>query len=272
MCSIPSQARWCLTGTPVQNSLDDLGALIKFLRMPIFNETATFRKHATKLHYSKGATNGEFRNLQLILSSICLRRNKTVLPNQEHTKFETVQPAFTEKERRGYRGLELACRRAITIGSKSLGDGKTHQMVMEALLRLRMFCNNGLVDPESTVLPALKPSAHPDEMLSLLQQSSEALCAYCSVDILTIGSSSDPSSSCLTQCGRVVCGECYRDQYCSSHRKGELFVCPLCHAEHDADSLKDGDTATQGASEKQWPSKIEAVVKNIQTHYFGSKW
>jgi len=241
--------------------------------MPLFSETATFRKYVTKLHYSKDGTNGEFRNMQLILSSICLRRNKTVLPNQEHTKFETITPVFTAQERREYRGLELACKRAITIGSRGLGDGKTHHMVMEALFRLRIFCNNGpLADPGSTTFSALKPSAHPDEMLSLLQQSSEALCTYCSVDILSIGGSADTNSGCLTQCGRAVCGECYEDPYCSGHCKGEPFVCPLCHTEHEVDSLKGSESVAQGASEKQWPSKIAAVVQNVQAHYLGNKW
>jgi hypothetical protein len=238
--------------------------------MPIFSDTATFRKYAAKVDYSASAMHPEFKNLQLILSTICLRRNKTVLPNQEHD-FQTIKPVFTAQERRDYRGLELACRRAIAIGTKGLGDEKAHQMVMEALLRLRMFCNNGLAG--ATVFSALKPSRQPDETLSIFQQSGEAICAHCSVDILSIGNaSSDTDSGRLTQCGRLLCGECYVDPYRSSYREDNPFTCPLCHEDHDVDSLAGGGLAPQNAGEKKCTSKITAIVQNVQTHYLTSKW
>lgn len=159
--NIHSHIRWCITGTPIQNSLDDLGSLIRFFGMPLFKEPATFRKYVTKVRYHQGSTKGDFENLRLILSAICLRRNRTILPNQEHLT-EVRRPAFTSQERQQYRSLELACKRAITIGNKGHGGDKSHHKVMEALLRLRMFCNNGLGNSDPSKFAALGSSSRPD--------------------------------------------------------------------------------------------------------------
>ncbi|KAF2191078.1 hypothetical protein K469DRAFT_746516 [Zopfia rhizophila CBS 207.26] len=41
-CAIDSRYRWCLTGTPIHNSLDDYGALLSFIRVPPFTEKTMF--------------------------------------------------------------------------------------------------------------------------------------------------------------------------------------------------------------------------------------
>jgi len=145
-------------------------------------------------------------------------------------------------------------------------------MVMESLLRLRMFCNNGPVEAASrSQFSALQPSAHPDETLSFLQQSGEAICAFCSVDIFSIGTSPGSDIGSLTPCGRLVCGECIL-QYNSRETQGKPFVCSLCDAEHSVVNVYEDDLSSQEPSKKHWPSKIVAVVQDVQTHYLRSKW
>lgn len=81
MNSLSSHIRWCMTGTPVQNGVGDIGSLVRFLRVPVMGDVANFWEHIldkTKLT-SLESSSHDFDNLRLLLSSICLRRNTSVL-------------------------------------------------------------------------------------------------------------------------------------------------------------------------------------------------
>lgn len=231
-----------------------------------------------KVRRTRGSTNGYFENLRLLLSAICLRRNRRVMPMQEQHLTENHRLAFEPLEQQQYQALAHACKRAILIGNK--GDSinsKAHTAVMQALLRLRIFCNNGETNrvlPSSDVANVPSPR-HSDEHLSRLHQSGEAACADCSVDILTIGSLSDPTSGYLTQCGRLVCDECKQQLKTELSRDlGHVYTCKFCNLAH-SEASEDGDNMNQGQSaqgDSQFPSKIRCLIDDIQTHYQGSKW
>lgn len=42
-CALEGKNRWCLTGTPMQNNVDELYSLINFLRIKPLNDWQTFR-------------------------------------------------------------------------------------------------------------------------------------------------------------------------------------------------------------------------------------
>src|SRR5271155_427610 len=94
--------RWCLTGTPIQNTLDDLGSLVSFLRVPILDQAAQFRRHITRrTQLTKGSQQPNFDNLRLLLGSICLRRNRSILPLPQPVDCP-YEVEFSPDERRAY--------------------------------------------------------------------------------------------------------------------------------------------------------------------------
>jgi SNF2 family DNA or RNA helicase len=72
--ALESERRWCLTGTPVQNSLQDLYFLIKFLRVPIFTESKWWNSLVTEPFMSKD--NAAMMRLYDIVQPIMMRRLK----------------------------------------------------------------------------------------------------------------------------------------------------------------------------------------------------
>jgi SWI/SNF-related matrix-associated actin-dependent regulator of chromatin subfamily A3 len=263
---IPTYIRWCLSGTPIQNTLADLGALVAFLGVPILKEPATFRKYIDDSSHSlKVNSQSDFKNLRLLLGSICLRRSKTILP-LFGLKMEERRPEFSTQEREEYRQLELKCRRAIDLAVSGHNTKETHQSVIEALLRLRLFCNNGSTEESD------KPSSFSrdtDEALSMLQQSGEAVCKYCSCDVLSMGGSDGPELVHLTKCCRLVCGEC-RIQYQHDLKNAQASgknSCPFCSDEHGVNNLlpkEMGDRTTTTAARKVYPSKLMALLEDVQ--------
>lgn len=77
-CLLKAQHRWALTGTPMQNSVEELYSLIHFLRIRPFNDYALFSKDIGKPLTRKNQADIDraTTKLQALLTAIMLRRTK----------------------------------------------------------------------------------------------------------------------------------------------------------------------------------------------------
>ncbi|KAH7044601.1 DNA repair protein rad5 [Macrophomina phaseolina] len=250
--TIPAHIRWCLSGTPIQNSLEDLGALVKFLQVPILKDGNNFNTYTTrKTILTVSASKSNFENLRCLLGSICLRRNEGVLPSYLNRFKEYTYPVdFSEEEKIKYTHLKKRCKRAIDMAVSGHKAKETHQGVLEALLRLRLFCNNGDV-PSTGFSPAAA-----EEALRQMQQSGEAVCGYCSCEVVSLGGYDDPTSAILTKCRQLVCSECI--QRYRMDRDEQMFEA--------ADDLD-----TEEAADRPYPTKLKVLLENIQKHKTNEK-
>lgn len=73
-CSLRAKRRWCLSGTPIQNAIDDLYSYFRFLK---YEPYAAYKSFYTtiKIPISRNSVHG-YKKLQAILRAIMLRRTK----------------------------------------------------------------------------------------------------------------------------------------------------------------------------------------------------
>lgn len=137
--SLHSRRRWCLTGTPVQNKLDDLASLAHFLKLPTISSSKAFDQYIMK-PLSTGSQNFS-KPLRTYMEAYCLRRSEKCLslpPSRE----ENIQLRFTSEERRLYDQILETTRRQVD-SMVSRGDTVRCSQLFTALVKMRMFCNVG---------------------------------------------------------------------------------------------------------------------------------
>jgi superfamily II DNA or RNA helicase len=162
---IPSRYAFVLSGTPLENRLEDLYSLLQVVDArvlgPLWRCLLDF--HITD---ERGKVIG-YRNLSELrrrISSVMLRRNRSLVKDQLPDRTEvTLDIAMTQKQRELHdSGLSAASMLATIAKRRPLTPGEQNRM-MAALQQARMACNAaGLVDKETFGSPKL------DELARLL--------------------------------------------------------------------------------------------------------
>lgn len=158
--ALRAEYRWCLTGTPMQNNLDELQSLIKFLRVKPYDDLAVWRDQITR-PMSNGRGGIAMKRLQLFLKAFMKRRTKEILksegalnpggkpsvtgkPNSgfkiTERKIENVVAQLSEKERAFYDRLEQ--RADNSLERMMNGNNISYASALTLLLRLRQACNH----------------------------------------------------------------------------------------------------------------------------------
>ncbi|VAI87516.1 unnamed protein product [Triticum turgidum subsp. durum] len=109
-CGLRAKRRWCLSGTPIQNSIDELYSYFRFLK---YDPYSTYSSFCTMIKHpiARNAVHG-YKKLQTVLRIVLLRRTKETTINGEPIinlppktiKLQKVD--FTKEERAFYLTLE----------------------------------------------------------------------------------------------------------------------------------------------------------------------
>lgn len=241
--------RWCLTGTPIQNRLEDLGALVEFLRVDPFDSPTAFRRvflDAISCRDSKG-----WERLRALVQAISLRRTKTALEQEIALppKREVTCPVFFDKEER--RAYDLVKRRfAMAIDA---GEGLMN--AFQLILRLRQICDHGV-----DLLPA-----NLCEWLRLASQYGfqapprPDICEFCG------RAPQEVDEACLEglPCAHQVCRNC-RLKPKEDLDDIQTVDCPVCQKAR-LSGTNEEDPPILGHSECYRPSsKVRKLLQNLE--------
>lgn len=247
MVRLKASRRWAITGTPIQNRLEDLGSLLSFLRLEPFYDATVF--NATILSPFKNADPSVLPKLRILVDSITIRRKKNLitLPKKHDM---VVELEFTPVERRDYDIFARdAQSQAAVVTQHSIGlKGRTYMTILMAISRLRKMCAFGAAglneddlkllvgrsaeepididsddDGESKNLTMTQAYEH----LQLLRESDSDVCRGCDRRIGTGGGEEDGAILCfITSCMALICPACI-EQYLTAF---SMQGCQFCIA------------------------------------------
>lgn len=159
-CALRAEYRWCLTGTPMQNNLDELQSLINFLRIKPYNELPVWKEQITR-PMANGRGGVAIKRLQFYLKAFMKRRTKDVLKHEgalnpggsktteggqrngfkiTERKIENISAEFSVEERKFYDRLEK--RTDQSLERMIDGHNMNYASALVLLLRLRQACNH----------------------------------------------------------------------------------------------------------------------------------
>eukprot|EP00636_Phaeomonas_parva_P001302 CAMPEP_0118875564 /NCGR_PEP_ID=MMETSP1163-20130328/16595_1 /TAXON_ID=124430 /ORGANISM="Phaeomonas parva, Strain CCMP2877" /LENGTH=295 /DNA_ID=CAMNT_0006811083 /DNA_START=10 /DNA_END=894 /DNA_ORIENTATION=- len=156
MISFNTQRRLLLTGTPLQNSLMELWALMHFLMPHIFTNRAEFSYWFSNplnnmIENNSGVNRGLIRRLHSIMRPFLLRRLKKDVAKQLPKKYEHVVycPLSRRQQYLYEEFLSRSATRAALTGGNFMG-------MMNILMQLRKVCNHpDLFEPRPIKAPLI---------------------------------------------------------------------------------------------------------------------
>ncbi|KAJ2543519.1 hypothetical protein GGF49_002018 [Coemansia sp. RSA 1853] len=158
--ALHADRRWCLTGTPIQNRLDDLYSQLRFLHAtPLDNWKIWLTYIAAPFHANtremgidgqvEEANIGANR-VQRLMQSICLRRMKQQIDTRTNRTIIELPPKFERVrwlelaagERRLYQMAEDIARSKFANMARSGTVLKNYMNILKIILRLRQLCTH----------------------------------------------------------------------------------------------------------------------------------
>ncbi|XP_073302156.1 DNA repair protein RAD5A isoform X1 [Primulina huaijiensis] len=283
--ALAADCRWCLTGTPIQNNLEDVYSLLRFLKIEPWGSWAWWNKLVQK-PFDEGDERG-LKLVQSILKPIMLRRTKSSTDREGRTililppaDIQVIYCNLSETEEDFYGAL---FKKSKVKFDKFVEQGRVlhnYASILELLLRLRQCCDHPFLvmsrgdTQEFSDLNKLEgrflkagqegvdsnakdaPSrAYIQEVVEDLRKKEQGECPICLEAF---------EDAVLTPCAHQLCRECLL----ASWRSSTSGLCPVCRKTISKQELitVPTDSRFRVDVEKNWveSSKISALMHELK--------
>jgi SNF2 family DNA or RNA helicase len=241
--------RWCLTGTPIQNRLEDLRSLVSFLRADPFDNLAKFQRV-----FSNPIKNGDeqgYECLRRLFQAISLRRTKAMLfadlslPDKvEDTRWIELDPV----ERHAYTTIKRA-------STKLIKPGGSIPSALQVILRLRQVANHGLdLLPEELRQKIVQTSVGSDDVIDT------HICEACNKGFLPKREDLSVALECLHQ----ICKRCLSSTNRDNDEERQQ-CCPICFGDPKKIIKASAQEKTQAVVKMSYrpSSKVRALLEAL---------
>jgi SNF2 family DNA or RNA helicase len=268
-------SRWCLTGTPIQNSIDDVAGLYHFLKLEPYADPRVFREHVRLLCSCN--SDSAMASIRKLICCIMLRRSisTVTLPDCEdlicRLEFNTEEAKIYDKAKKS----------TLHLLDDAIDGGQTrttHLNVLPWINSLRMICNLGV----RAKIPQLQPqgddwnSRAAQDMFNSLEIAAAAICNLCSLDLSVVvseaadqvfGTAFQPR---VSSCSYLLCASCLekcgKDNATCPHSPTHQMLPVSTFASElsmDNDDISHSSTV---------PTKISALLQDLDMNIDNEKW
>jgi SNF2 family DNA or RNA helicase len=167
--------RLAMTGTPIENRLDELWSIFEFLNPGMLGKSSAFGALAHLTAPDEPAAERDV--LARALRPVILRRTKDQVARELPPRIEqTLHVELEGPQAKFYAELLEAYRRSVLERVESVGIAKSKMHILEALLRLRQAaCHPVLADPRRASAPSAKLDALMPALDEVIAEGHKAL-------------------------------------------------------------------------------------------------
>ncbi|KAF3937151.1 hypothetical protein ABW19_dt0208999 [Dactylella cylindrospora] len=235
--------RWCLTGTPVQNKLDDYGSLLQFLRYTTCDDRKKF--YTSIIKPLKTKSERALQNLRQLISDTTLRRLKATSslnlpPREDHVQRLSFSATEQDLHNLLHDFTTKKVQEAVRAGAKGSGVGS---YITQLILRLRQVCNHGTdLLPISLQNNLRDLDARGGGVFAIHKAFRLMICEVCKEE----ENEDTQNLTNFEDCQHIICSKCVPED-------GE---CPICVTAHQD---------MQNSQKVQPSTKVQALVDNLNT-------